>query len=162
MNYALIVAAGKGTRMKGPKAKQYLPLAGLPILSRTVLAFVNCPLVDEIFISVAPAEHQYCQQQIVELLNISKPLTLVPGGESRQESVFNGLAGMSTGDHYVGIHDGVRPFITPDQIEACFKTAHDQGLFAVGMCSSQTVNFMVERMGDASRALMLFYDAVRC
>ena len=125
--------------MKGPKAKQYLPLAGLPILSRTLLAFVNCPLVDEIFISVAPAEQRYCQQQIVDPLKISKPLTLVPGGESRQESVFNGLAGMNSGDHWVGIHDGVRPFISPDQISACFKTAQDKGSCILGLPAVETL-----------------------
>ena len=139
MNYALIVAAGKGVRMKSPKAKQYMPLAGIPILSRTLLAFDRCPVIDALFLTVSPEEQQYCQREIVDPLNLSTALTIVSGGESRQESVYNGLEAMDAGDHWVGIHDGVRPFIAPELIEACFKTAQTKGSCILGLPVVETL-----------------------
>ena len=131
--------------MESPKAKQYLPLAGLPILSRTLLAFDLCPAIDAIFLAVSAQEQQYCRRKIVDPLKLSTALTIVSGGKSRQESVHNGLAAMDSGDHWVGIHDGVRPFITPGQIEACFKTAQAKGSCILGLPVAETIKQVDEK-----------------
>ena len=125
--------------MQSPVAKQYMPLAGVPILSRTLLAFDQCPTIDAIFLVISSTDREYCQREIVDPMQLSKELTLVNGGDSRQESVYNGLAAMDAGDHWVGIHDGVRPFITPAMIEACFKTAQENGACILGLPVVETL-----------------------
>jgi 2-C-methyl-D-erythritol 4-phosphate cytidylyltransferase len=139
MNYALIVAAGKGTRMQSPIAKPYMRLAGLPILSRTLLVFDRCPIIDAIYLVVSPVQRMVCQREILDPLRLSTHVTVVAGGDSRQASVYNGLVAMDSGNHWVGIHDGVRPFIRSDQIESCFKTARASGACILGLPSAETL-----------------------
>ena len=139
MNIALIVAAGKGTRMQSPMAKQYMPLAGVPILSRTLLVFDHCPMIDAICLVISPTDRRYCQREVVDPIELSTDLTIVGGGDSRQESVYRGLAAMRSGDHWVAIHDGVRPFVTAAQIEACFNAAQASGACILGMPAVETL-----------------------
>lgn len=139
MNIALIVAAGMGTRLNSATAKQYLPLAGIPVLARTLLAFERSPSVDAIFLVVSPSELTNCQQQVVGPLKLSTPLTLVAGGSSRQESVENGLNAIASGTHWVIIHDGVRPFVTHAQIAACLKHAQVHGACTLALPAFDTL-----------------------
>jgi 2-C-methyl-D-erythritol 4-phosphate cytidylyltransferase len=139
MNYALIVAAGKGTRMQSPVAKPYMPLAGVPILRRTLLAFDHCPIIDAIYLVISAAERAVCQREVIDPLRLSKSLTVVAGGDSRQASVCNGLAAMDGGEHWVGIHDGVRPFITSGQIASCFKAASAGAGCVLGIPVAETL-----------------------
>lgn len=145
MNIALIVAAGRGTRLKSATAKQFLPLAGIPVLARTLLIFEHCPSVDSIFLVAATSEQQYCRRQIVEPLRMSTPCTLVAGGDSRQESVHNGLKAIGAGDHWVIIHDGVRPFVTDAQIRACLKSARVHGACTLALPAIDTLKDVDEK-----------------
>jgi len=139
MNIALIVAAGKGSRMRGPVAKQYLQLAGQPVIVRTLAVFDRCPQIDEIYL-VAPAkDRDYCREKIVPQAVASKPVTVVSGAGSRQESVHNGLKAIASGDHWVAIHDGVRPFVTGDQISACLEAARVIGACVLALPVSDTL-----------------------
>ena len=127
MNIALIVAAGRGTRLDSAAAKQFLPLGGVPILSRTLRPFEECPAVELIILVLAPRDVTCCRHEIIAPMQMSTPLVLVAGGGDRQASVRNGLAAVDNGDHWIIIHDGVRPFVTPAQIETCLDTARATG-----------------------------------
>ena len=131
--------------MQSPVAKQYMPLAGVPILSRTLLAFDQCPVIDAISLVISPTDREHCQREIIDPMRFSTSLTVVDGGDSRQESVYNGLAAMGAGDHWVGIHDGVRPFVTSAQIEACFETAQVNGACILGLPVVETLKEVDDR-----------------
>ena len=88
---AIIVAAGKGTRMNGTVRKQYLSLSGRPILVHTLLAFDGCDEIKRIFLVVSEDDIGFCQKKILLPLQLKKKIALVPGGAERQDSVFNGL-----------------------------------------------------------------------
>ncbi|MFH1580497.1 MAG: 2-C-methyl-D-erythritol 4-phosphate cytidylyltransferase [Pseudomonadota bacterium] len=123
---AIIVAAGKGIRMNDKLRKQYILLAGRPILAYSVLAFDACDLIDCIILVVPKKDIDYCWKDIVAPLNLCKKIDLVPGGEKRQDSVYNGLMAVDKDvAEIVVIHDGVRPFVSQDQIAACITGAKE-------------------------------------
>jgi len=114
MHIALIVAAGRGHRLGGPMPKQYLPLAGMPILRRTILAFQRHPDIHAIQVLIHP-DDQALYDAATEGLNLRPAL---PGGATRQDSVRLGLQGIadlaahaSLTPAQVLIHDAVRPFL---------------------------------------------------
>ena len=90
---AIIVAAGKGVRMHTGRPKQYLMVAGRPILSHTLQKFVDCDQVDAIYLVVPEADFEYCRNNVLSSIETKKPIRLVSGGVERQHSVYNGLAG---------------------------------------------------------------------
>ena len=112
---AVIVAAGKGRRFMEERKKQFLPLAGKPILVHTIDKFEACPLIRSIHLVVGPEDVDYCSREIVERYHYRKVSHILPGGPQRQDSVKNGMTGLSEG--IVVIHDGVRPFVTRQMIE---------------------------------------------
>jgi 2-C-methyl-D-erythritol 4-phosphate cytidylyltransferase len=116
----LIVAAGKGERLPGSLAKQYLPLAGRPVLCRALDVFSGCAAIDDIFLVVPQKDFVYCREVILPQVKNGQAITLVAGGARRQDSVLAGLTAIA-GDRgrIVVIHDGVRPFVSPWLIQAC-------------------------------------------
>jgi 2-C-methyl-D-erythritol 4-phosphate cytidylyltransferase len=128
---AVIVAAGQGRRMGGDIPKQYLSLAGRPILTCSLKAFDAAARVDRLVIVVAEDRLDFCRDHIVTAAQITKPVTLVAGGNRRQDSVFNGLKSIDddSEDDIVLIHDGARPLVSPALIEACID-----GALAYGAC----------------------------
>jgi 2-C-methyl-D-erythritol 4-phosphate cytidylyltransferase len=130
---AVIVAAGAGRRMGSATRKQYLSLVGEPILARTLRAFEACAAIGAIAL-VAPADElDWVAANIIGPLGLVTPVRLCPGGRERQDSVRLGLAALDPDHRLVAIHDGVRPFVQPDQIEACLRAAdrHGAALLAV-------------------------------
>jgi 2-C-methyl-D-erythritol 4-phosphate cytidylyltransferase len=119
--YALIVAGGKGTRIKSKTPKQFLELNGLPVLMHTILAFYRYS--DKIkIILVLPEDDFSTWEQLCNQYNFHKPVILQHGGESRFQSVKNGLDKID-GDGLVAIHDGVRPMVNEDIIGASYRLA---------------------------------------
>ena len=119
--YALIVAGGKGTRIKSKIPKQFLELNGLPVLMHTILAFYRYS--DKIkIILVLPEDDFSTWEQLCTQYNFHKPVILQHGGESRFQSVKNGLDKID-GDGLVAIHDGVRPMVNEDIIGASYRLA---------------------------------------
>ncbi len=117
---ALIVAAGSGQRFGSPIPKQYQDVGGLPILRRSVLAFLNHPLVDEVQIVISP-QHRDLYDRAVEGLDLPAP---VHGGATRQDSVRLGLEALALRHpkpDLVMIHDGARPLIDAQTITAVRK-----------------------------------------
>jgi 2-C-methyl-D-erythritol 4-phosphate cytidylyltransferase len=133
---ALIPAAGMGKRMGASINKQYLQLAGLPIVARTIAIFENSPFIDGIFLVIPADEIPYCREHVVDACGFRKVMEIVPGGKERQNSVMNGLNALQrlvSGDDVVLIHDGVRPFITPALLRESIDVARscDGALVAV-------------------------------
>jgi 2-C-methyl-D-erythritol 4-phosphate cytidylyltransferase len=136
---ALIVAAGKGIRMNDPVKKQYLSVAGAPIAVHTLRVFEACPSVDEIIFVVPEADVEFCRDEIILCAGLTKKTHLIPGGRQRQDSVYRGLSAVDAKDSIVVVHDGVRPFITPKQLEACIHGAKNHGACILGVPASETL-----------------------
>lgn len=124
---ALIVAAGMGLRMQSVQRKQYLDLLGTPILVRTLKAFDQCARIQRILIAVPQSEIEFCRQEIIPAAGLNREVALIAGGRRRQDSVFNGLQALETGEGVVLIHDGVRPLVSVSLIEACIQGAVQWG-----------------------------------
>ena len=136
IEYALIVAGGKGTRIKSSLPKQFIELVGKPILLHTIEAFISYS--DNIkIILVLPEDDFPIWESICKKFNFSYPIVLQKGGETRFQSVKNGL-GRIEGQGLVAIHDGVRPLISSDIIGASFRlaAAHQSAVAAVRLKES--------------------------
>jgi 2-C-methyl-D-erythritol 4-phosphate cytidylyltransferase len=133
--YALIVAGGKGTRIKSDKPKQFLPLNGMPVLMHTILAFYRYSQSIEVVLVLPQDQIELWHNLCVEH-NFTKPVTIQPGGESRFQSVKRGLEKMEEG--LVAIHDGVRPLVSQEIIAASFRLAakNDSAVAAVPLKES--------------------------
>ena len=134
---AIILAAGQGKRMNADMNKQYLLLAGYPMLYYTIKAFENSN-VDEIILVVGKDEIEYCKENIVEQYNFKKVHHIVVGGKERYHSVYQGLQAVRVAD-YVMIHDGARPFVTIDIMERTLEAAKKYGACVAGVPSKDTV-----------------------
>lgn len=127
MDYIIIVAGGKGLRMGGDLPKQFMPLHGKPVLMHTIERFRAYS--DELkIILVLPHEQQDYWRQICQKHNFTVEHTVVDGGQTRFHSSQNGVAAVpddATG--VIGIHDGVRPFVSEETIARCFEAARQFG-----------------------------------
>ncbi|WP_320908002.1 2-C-methyl-D-erythritol 4-phosphate cytidylyltransferase [Bacteroides nordii] len=116
----LIVAGGKGLRMGSDLPKQFLPIGGKPVLMHTIEAFYHFDRTMKIIL-VLPQEQQTYWQELCAKHSFVIEHTVVDGGETRFHSVKNGLACVNSG--LVGVHDGVRPFVSPEVIKRCYELA---------------------------------------
>jgi 2-C-methyl-D-erythritol 4-phosphate cytidylyltransferase len=134
--YALIVAGGKGTRMKTTVPKQFLEVGGLPILMHTVNAFFRYSDSIQVIL-VLPEDDLATWNNLCQQYCYQKPVTLQKGGDTRFQSVKNGLDKIE-GDGLVAIHDGVRPLVSEDIIGASFRLAavHGSAVAAVRLKES--------------------------
>lgn len=137
-NCALIVAAGKGTRMGAGINKQFLNIKDKPILVYTLQAFNSHVEIDSIVLVAAEEEIEYCRKEIVQKYNIDKVKAIVKGGKERQESVLNGLNAINNAD-IVLIHDGARPFVTNTIISEGIKYAEIYGACSCGVKPKDTI-----------------------
>lgn len=122
MNAVIIVAGGKGLRMGGDIPKQFLPVGGKPILMRTIDRFLQYDPSMQVVL-VLPESQQDYWRSLCEQYQFSQPYTLANGGEARFHSVKNGLAQVSQDALLIGVHDGVRPFVSLDTIQASYEEA---------------------------------------
>jgi len=136
---AIIAAAGKGLRMQNTLRKQYLEIAGLPILCHTLRAIDACGSVNEIILVVPEEEIDYSRYNIISRIKLSKKINLIAGGAERRDSVYNGILAVKDVNSLVLIHDGVRPFIRPEQIDACISAAKDSGASIAGVPVYDTI-----------------------
>jgi len=123
MNVAIIAAAGQGTRMGGNRAKQFLELAGTPIIIHTLRCFELCEAIQEIIL-VLPAQDVGGFLALAEQYRLRKLSRIVPGGSTRAESVLKGLLTVRAATaEIIAVHDGVRPFVTSGEISRTVKAA---------------------------------------
>lgn len=123
--YAVIVAGGKGLRMGNAMPKQFLPLAGAPVLTHTLKAF-NHAFEDIKIILVLPEDQLSYAQMILREFDERIDLTIVTGGETRYHSVQNGLKAVKE-EAIVFVHDGVRPMVSTELIQRCHHDALKYG-----------------------------------
>ena len=136
---AIIAAAGKGIRMQNTLRKQYIEIAGFPILCHTLKAIDACSSVNEIILVVPKEEIDFAGYNIISRISLSKKINLVAGGAERRDSVYNGILAVKNTNSLLLIHDGVRPFIRPEQIEACISAAKDSGASIMGVPVHDTI-----------------------
>lgn len=106
---AIVLAAGKGSRMQSAVPKQYLELCGKPVLYYSLAAFEES-FIDEIILVAGKDDISYCKEQIVERYGFQKVTKIIVGGAERYLSVYQGLLAAEEAD-YIYIHDGARPFV---------------------------------------------------
>ena len=119
--YIIIVAGGKGLRMGGDIPKQFLPVCGKPVLMRTLEAF-HAYDASMRLILVLPVSQQAYWKQLCEEYQFELVHEIANGGETRFHSVKNGLT-LVEEDGLVGVHDGVRPFVSQEVITRCYEEA---------------------------------------
>jgi 2-C-methyl-D-erythritol 4-phosphate cytidylyltransferase len=125
MNVAIVVAAGKGTRLGGDRPKQFLELDGVPVIIHTLRQFERCKQINEV-ITVLPAEDTAGFQSLAQNFELTKVARVVTGGATRAQSVRHGLNAITEAD-IVAVHDGVRPFVTPEEIDEVVVAARKFG-----------------------------------
>lgn len=123
--FAIIPAAGSGTRIGGEIKKQFLPLKGKPIIVHTLQQFEHCPDVDEVALAL-PESAMSEMEAIVERYRLHKVSKMIMGGAKRQDSVANVLKRLTLKDSdIVLVHDGVRPFIEIKQLSHIIKVCKE-------------------------------------
>jgi 2-C-methyl-D-erythritol 4-phosphate cytidylyltransferase len=127
MNVAIIAAAGAGSRMAGDRPKQFLQLAGVPIIFHTLKPFEQCDSIQEIIV-VLPAAESADFLALVQKYGVKKLSRVVPGGTTRAESVWRGLLAIRAATaEIIAVHDGVRPFVTAEEIDRTVAAARSHG-----------------------------------
>jgi len=151
--FAILPAAGLGTRMAAGTAspnapKQFLTIAGLPVLVHSLKAFSAVPRVEQIIVAVRKNEIARTEEQVAEY-GLSK-VRVVEGGDNRQHSVANALAALSAAeDDVILVHDAVRPLIDPATIERTIDAVAKHGAAIVGLPAVDTIK-QVERTADGA------------
>ena len=140
---AVILAAGRGTRMGTQTAKQYLELQGKPILAYALEIFEQSAVVDDILLMTDKEHVEYCKKEIIDLYGFQKVKKIAAGGRERYDSVYAGLCACEDCD-YVFIHDGARPFVTEAMIKRTKEAVEKYGACIAGMPSKDTVKLADE------------------
>ncbi len=134
---AIVLAAGRGRRMGSSIQKQYMQLAGQPLICHTLRAFEKSP-VDDIILVCGSGEVDYCRTQIVDVCGFTKIRAIVCGGAERYDSVYEGLKA-AAGCDYVLIHDGARPCVTDAVIRAAIDGARQYGACVIAVPVKDTI-----------------------
>lgn len=135
--YAIIVAGGSGSRMQQDTPKQFIPVAGKPILMYTIEQFYKYSPGIRLIV-VLPKEQLDTWRKLCKEYNFTVFHMTVPGGASRFESVKNGL-GAVMGNGLVAVHDGVRPFVEIETIKAAFDAAANYGSGVVAVSPKDSI-----------------------
>ncbi len=136
---AVIVAAGSSVRMGG-EDKIFMPVAGIPVIARSLLAYENCKDVSEIVV-VTKESSIDAIKDTAEKYGVSKLKTVVSGGNTRAESVKNGVLAVSAEADFVAIHDGARPLVLPEDISRCANDAFRCGGAVLAVPVTDTIKY---------------------
>lgn len=142
MNTAIIVAAGIGRRFDSIVPKQFLEINGKPILSHSIQRFAACPAIDQILVVLAASEIDVFSQRS-EVSSI-EGLSFVAGGQTRAESVYNGLMQVDPDCSIVAVHDGARPLVTCEEITRTIERAEEIG----AACLTAPVTDTIKEVDD--------------
>lgn len=136
---AVIPAAGVGSRMKKNINKQYLNLLDKPILMHTLRVMEECADITGIVLVVAPGEETLCEEMVLHGKEFSKMMAVVPGGNHRQTSVYNGLQVLPETTELAVIHDGARPLVQAAEISQVVQEARAGGAAALAVPVKDTI-----------------------
>ena len=146
---AVVPAGGIGARMKSRRPKQYLSLAGEPLLVHTLRILVQTRGMEGVIL-VAPGDRIAATRRLVDRHRVRKVLDVVAGGAERQESVWRGLHAVPSEVRWVVVHDAVRPFITPELVERVIAAGQRHGAATCGLEVRETVKRVRGAMVDAT------------
>ena len=135
---AILPAAGLGTRMGADTPKQFLALDGVPLLLFTLRRLAACPLITD-FVIATRAEEIDSVTSSAEAEKFAQPVSVVRGGDTRQDSVANALAEVSPESEFILVHDAVRPLVTLSQIERVIAEAEACDAAILGIPAMDTV-----------------------
>ena len=148
MDYIIIVAGGKGLRMGGEIPKQFLPIGGKPVLMHTLERFHRCDK-DMKIILVLPKSQQDYWRELCREYRCDIPHEIADGGDTRFASSKNGLTLIAKDcKGVVGIHDGVRPFVSAEVIRRCYDIARQTGAAIPVLPVTDTLR----KVGDTDKA----------
>ena len=147
--YAIIVAGGKGLRMGGELPKQFIPVEGRPVLMRTLDAFHACDASIQLIL-VLPRDHQAYWHELCAQYQFAVPHRIADGGATRFHSVQSGLTLVDAPEALVAVHDGVRPFVSPEVIRRCYAEAEAHGAVVPVIPVVETVRQLV---GEGSKTV---------
>jgi len=136
---AIVPAAGSGSRMNREVSKQYLSLAGKPLLVRTLEALEACPGVESLYVVVPSQDVVSVREELLPPWSLKKVAGVVPGGKERQDSVRAGIEAIARDADIVIVHDGARPLVTVDLVEGCIRAAAEGGAATAGVPVKDTV-----------------------
>ncbi|MCI8409135.1 MAG: 2-C-methyl-D-erythritol 4-phosphate cytidylyltransferase [Lachnospiraceae bacterium] len=137
---AIVLAAGKGNRMKSDVPKQYMELEGYPILYYSLKAFEES-FVDEIILVTRENDIAYCDKELVKRYGFNKIKKIVAGGKERYQSVYAGIKAIENAD-FVYIHDGARPFLTEDILHRIQAEVEQSHACVVGVPVKDTIKVL--------------------
>ncbi len=137
---AIVLAAGKGSRMMSDTPKQFLELKGKPLLSYSLQVFEES-FIDEIVLVTPEGMEDYCRKEIVEKYGFTKVTRIVAGGEERYDSAYQGLCAVRDSD-YVYIHDGARPFVDEEILLRAKQCVEETDACAAGMPVKDTIKIV--------------------
>ena len=134
---AIIPAAGRGKRIGASVPKQFLEIQGKPLLHHTLTVFASCELIDYVVLVMPRTDVDETGDDWLNKYEIVREV--VVGGEQRQDSVYNGFNSLEEETGIVVVHDGVRPFTTPQMITATVEAAQQHGAAITAIPVSDTV-----------------------
>lgn len=143
---AIVLSAGRGSRMDSKIAKQYMKLGGKPLIYYSLRAFQQSK-VQEIILVSGREDVEYCKREIVEKYGFTKVAAVIPGGAERYHSVYCGLVKLKQFREcpdYVMIHDGARPFVEQAVIERCARAVEQDMACVAGMPVKDTIKIADE------------------
>lgn len=149
----IIAAAGSGRRMGGGLNKQYINIAGMPVLARSVLVFEENPHIHEIVLVVRPGEEELCRRQIIEPYGFQKIFAIIGGGAQRQDSVRKALAVLPPDVELVLVHDGARPLVSQEVVEQVIAAAAQYGAAVPAVPVKDTIK-TIAFTGDSGAVVM--------
>ncbi len=145
----ILLAAGKGSRMHSNTPKQFLELAGKPLLFYPLFTLEQSPLVDEVILVTGEDTVSFCRESLVEAYGFQKVKAIVPGGAERYQSVYQGLLAVQNlsklHSHVVLIHDGARPFLTEEILSRVWEATLQYQAAIAAVPSKDTVKLMDAR-----------------
>ncbi|MEI6127666.1 MAG: 2-C-methyl-D-erythritol 4-phosphate cytidylyltransferase [Pseudomonadota bacterium] len=139
---AIVLAAGTGDRMQHRIKKPYISLLGQPILVHTLRVLSGVPAIQDIIVTVYPGEERRCEKEIIQTLHARTGITVVAGGERRQDSVRNALTHAPETSALVLIHDGARPLITQPLIERAIRAAQKKKAVSLAVPVKDTITMV--------------------
>ncbi len=143
---AIVLAGGQGKRMGTDVQKQYLDIAGKPLIYYSLQTFQKSKIIDDIVLVVGKGQIEYVRNEVVNTYGITKVSHIVEGGKERYDSVWSGLCAISNSeyakDSYVFVHDSARPFVTEAILERAYEEVEQTKACVVGVPSKDTVKLV--------------------
>jgi len=137
---AVVVAGGSGSRVRAPRPKQFLELMGKPLLAHTVTPFLESPVIQDVVVVLPREDFDHHVRLMARWLSPGEHLKIVPGGDSRQDSVWNGISAIPASfPGYALVHDGARPLISDEIIRNVVSAAKRYGAAIAGLPVTETL-----------------------